>query len=168
MLLTQGIHTLDLLLAFAGAAAQVSGFAVTTPVHRMETEDCAAAAVRFASGAIGTIDATTAACPGAPERIELVCARGAATLEGTGLRVRWHDGREETIAPQGGLAGAGASPMDFPHDWHRALLGEFCDAVEQGRAPKVGGAQALQVQLLIEAILESSRLGGTPVSVPQA
>src|SRR5207344_3575703 len=70
VLLTQGIHTLDLMLSLAGPIAEVSSYAQTTPVHRMETEDLVCAAVRFASGAVGVIDATTAAYPGGPERIE--------------------------------------------------------------------------------------------------
>jgi len=166
VLLTQGIHTLDLLLAFAGAPAEVAAYAATTPVHRMETEDCVAAAVRFASGAIGSVDATTAAYPGAPERIELVCSNASVTLVGTGLDVRWHDGRTESLEAGAGLAGAGANPMDFPHDWHRALITDFCDAVESGRAPPVGGPEALRVQLFIEAMLASSARGGAPVQVP--
>ncbi len=71
VLLTQGIHTLDLMLSLAGPVVEVGGYARTTPVHRMETEDLVCAAVRFASGAVGVIDATTAAYPGSPERIEL-------------------------------------------------------------------------------------------------
>ena len=66
VLLTQGIHTLDLMLSLAGPIVEVSGYARTTPVHRMETEDLVCAAVRFASGAFGVIDATTAAYPARP------------------------------------------------------------------------------------------------------
>ncbi len=166
VLLTQGIHTLDLLLKLAGAPAEVAAYAATTPVHRMETEDCVAAAVRYASGAIGSIDATTAAYPGAPERIELVCRNASVSLVGTGLEVRWHDGREDVVTGQAGLAGAGADPMDFPHDWHRALISDFCDAVEAGGTPPVGGPEALRVQSFIAAMLESSARGGVPVKVP--
>ncbi len=50
VLLTQGIHTLDLMLSLAGPIVEVCGYAHTTPVHRMETEDLVSAAVRFASG----------------------------------------------------------------------------------------------------------------------
>ena len=39
VLLTQGIHTLDLMLSLAGPVVEVCGYARTTPVHRMETED---------------------------------------------------------------------------------------------------------------------------------
>src|SRR2546429_7101 len=69
VLLTQGIHTLDLLLSFAGEASEVRSFSTTTPVHRMETEDLVSAAVRWKSGALGVVHATTAAYPGFAERI---------------------------------------------------------------------------------------------------
>ena len=46
-----------------------------------------------AGGAIGVVDATTAAYPGYPERIALNCTGGTATLEAGALRVeRPHQG----------------------------------------------------------------------------
>ena len=54
------------------------------------------AAVRFANGALGVIDATTAAYPGFPERIDAHRQKGTAVLAGSELRVAWHDGRTET------------------------------------------------------------------------
>ena len=98
VLLTQGIHTLDLMLSLAGPIVEASGFARTTPVHRMETEDLVCAAVRFAGGAVGVIDATTAAYPGGPERIELIGTLGTASLIGTALEVHYYDGRREQLA----------------------------------------------------------------------
>lgn len=91
VLLTQGIHTLDLLLSFAGEAAEVKGFSTTTPVHRMETEDLVCAAVRWRSGALGTVQATTAAYPGFSEKIELTGTLGSAVLQGTELQMRLAD-----------------------------------------------------------------------------
>jgi hypothetical protein len=44
----------------------VKSFVATTPVHRMETEDLAVAAVKFKSGALGVVHATTTAYPGSP------------------------------------------------------------------------------------------------------
>ena len=74
VLITQGIHTLDLMLSLTGPISEVRGYATTSRVHRMETEDMAVAAVRFANGALGVIDATTAAYPGFAERIEIIGA----------------------------------------------------------------------------------------------
>ena len=49
--------------------------------------------------------------------------------------------------------------MAFPHEHHRAVLADFLDAVETGRAPRVSGREALKVHRLIEAILRSARTG---------
>src|SRR3954471_13998286 len=59
VLITQGIHTLDVFLSLVPEVREIKSFATTTPVHRMETEDLVAAAVKFANGAIGTVHATT-------------------------------------------------------------------------------------------------------------
>jgi predicted dehydrogenase len=156
VLLTQGIHTLDLMLSLVGEAKEVIAYATTTPVHRMETEDLVAGAVRFANGALGTIDATTASYPGFPERIELICEKGTAVLAGTSLDVFWHDGRREHVAPDSSPGGTGADPMAFPNDWHRALIADFLDAIRQDREPRVSGAEALKVHALIDALLRAS------------
>jgi UDP-N-acetyl-2-amino-2-deoxyglucuronate dehydrogenase len=160
VLLTQGIHTLDLLLSLAGPALEVCGYAATTAVHRMETEDLVCAAVRFASGAVGVIEATTAAYPGAPERIELVGTLGTATLAGTALGVAYQDGRLEEVAADASAGGTGADPMAFPHDYHLGVWRDFLAAVDERRPPRVSGPEALRVQLLIDALLAAAASHG--------
>jgi predicted dehydrogenase len=167
VLLTQGIHTLDLLISVAGQAREVSSYATTTPVHRMETEDLVTAAVKFQNGALGTIEATTAAYPGSPERIEIIGESATATVLGTALSILWQDGRREDLRPDDSSGGTGADPMAFPPDYHRALIADFLDAIDDDREPAVNGEAALQVHLLIDALLESSAIG-KPVSIPSA
>jgi predicted dehydrogenase len=164
VLLTQGIHTLDLMLSLAGRVVEVAGYARTTPVHRMETEDLVCAAVRFEDGAVGVIDATTAAYPGRPERIELIGTLGTASLIGTALSVRYQDGRHEELAADDSTGGTGADPMAFPHDYHLGVWRDFLDALEGGRAPRISGAEALEVHRLIDALLAASA-AGRPVAV---
>jgi len=164
VLLTQAIHTLDLMLSLAGPIVEVTGYAATTPVHRMETEDMVCAAARFANGALGVIDATTAAFPGFPEKIEIIGEKATALLAGTELRVRFHDGRTFDMEPDAGPGGTGADPMAFPHDYHRSLYADFLNAIEQNREPKISGAEALRVHHLIDALLEAGA-GGRPVRV---
>ena len=160
VLLTQGVHTLDLLLSFAGEAAEVRSFSTTTPVHRMETEDLVCAAVRWKSGAFGVVHATTAAYPGFAERIELIGTKGTAILEGTALRATLRDGSSVAMKTEAGGGGTGADPMAFPHDWHRGVLADFLDAIEQGREPRVNGAEALKVHRFIDALLQTPRSAG--------
>ncbi|HEV7414882.1 MAG TPA: Gfo/Idh/MocA family oxidoreductase [Tianweitania sediminis] len=166
VLISQGIHTLDLMLSVAGGIGEVTGFATTTPVHQMETEDMVCAAVRFRNGAFGTIDATTAAYPGFLEEIVLTCERGTAALRGTELLVQFHDGRTVAIEPDRSAGGTGADPMAFPHDYHRAVMADFVEAIRNGRDPKVTGEEALKVHHLIDALIETGRTG-TPVKVAQ-
>ena len=160
VLLTQGIHTLDVFLSLAGEPAEVKSFFATTPVHRMETEDLVTAAVRFKSGALGVVHATTAAYPGFPERIELIGTQGTALLEGNALHAEFQDGTKFELKSDAGAAGAGADPMAFPHDWHRGVLADFLDAIEKDREPRVSGAEALKVHRFIDALLGTPRSGG--------
>jgi UDP-N-acetyl-2-amino-2-deoxyglucuronate dehydrogenase len=159
VLITQGIHTLDLMLSLAGPVAEVTGYATTTPVHHMETEDMVCAGVRFESGALGVIDATTAAFPGFAERIEIIGERATAVLAGSELTVRHHDGRTTKVEPAAGSGGTGANPMDFPHDWHRDLIADFLDAIDQKRQPRISGREGLRVHCLIDALLETATTG---------
>jgi predicted dehydrogenase len=164
VLISQGIHTLDLMLSLAGPITRVAGFTTTTPIHRMETEDMVCAAARFANGAFGTIDATTAAFPGFPEEIVITCENGTAALRGTELLVQYQDGRRVHIEPDRSAGGTGADPMAFPHDYHRAVMADFVEAIRSGREPKVTGEEALKVHRLIDALIETGR-SGTAVTV---
>jgi predicted dehydrogenase len=155
VLLTQAIHSLDLFQSLAGPIHEVTGYAGTTALHRIETEDIVCAGIRFANGALGTIDATTASHPGFPERLELVGTHGTAVLTGGALALYWQDGRTESIEGER-MGGGGADPMAFSHAHHRAVLTDFLDALDQARAPKVSGREALGVHRLIDALLRSS------------
>jgi predicted dehydrogenase len=156
VLLTQAIHTLDLFLSYTGEPAEVKSFFTTTPVHRMETEDLAVAAVRFRNGAIGTVHATTTAYPGFPERIELIGTRGTALLEGTSLKMQAQNEPAFSFSSESGGGGTGADPMAFPHDWHRGVLADFLEAIEKNREPRVSGAEGLKVHRFIDRILQSA------------
>ncbi len=165
VLITQAIHTLDLTLSLFGRANEVVSYWQTSSLHHMETEDIVCAAVHFVNGAIGTIDATTAAYPGFPERIEAICRNGTAIIEGSGLEVYYHDGSRDSLAADDGPGGTGADPMAFPHDHHRALINDFLDAVADDRDPPITGEEALNVHLLIDALLQASELQ-RPVIIP--
>jgi predicted dehydrogenase len=156
VLLTQGIHTTDLLLSYAGEPKDVFSFVRTSPIHTMETEDLVTAAFSFESGAIGTLNATTCAYPGLPDRIELIGSEGTAVLSGDTLEAAFMDG---SVASFGGekTIGAGADPMAFGHDMHRALIGNFLGAVRGEDTLRVSGENALNAHRFIEAILAASR-----------
>ena len=155
VLITQAIHTLDLMLSLTGPVAEVAAIAGTTALHRMESEDFVGAGLRFANGAPGALMATTAAYPGMPERIELIGTKATALLAAGVVTIHHQDGRKESFGEEQGTGG-GADPMDFPHDAHRAVLTDLLDAIAQGRSARVSGREALKVHRLIDALLQAS------------
>jgi UDP-N-acetyl-2-amino-2-deoxyglucuronate dehydrogenase len=81
-LTNQGIHHIDLLRLMGGEVARVCGLNRTLGA-KMEVEDTATAAIEFKSGAIGTLEITTAARPIDFEAsISLVCENGLAQIGG--------------------------------------------------------------------------------------
>lgn len=155
VLISQAIHSLDLMLSLAGPVAEVQAIAGTSRLHRMETEDFIGAGVRFANGALGSISATTAAYPGGGEHIVFDCERASAELHSGELSIHWHDGRVETFGSSAGTGG-GADPMAFSHELHTALIDDFVNSVQQGHPPLVTGREALRVHHLIDSLLASS------------
>lgn len=152
LLITQAIHTLDLFRWLVGVSRVEAAQVATTGLHRMESEDYAAALIRLGNGAPGTIMGTVAAYPGGPEWVHIIGLRGTAALTGGNLRVGWLDGREEILTDDGG-SGSGANLMGFSHEPHKAVLSDFLDAIEAGCDPAIPGEEALATQRVIEDIL---------------
>ena len=152
VMMTQAIHTLDLYRWFLGIDDVVASQVRTTSLHRMETEDYASALFRLGNGAPGTMIATVAAYPGGPESITVIGANGTARMEGSGLRVSYIDGREETAGDDTG-SGSGRTFMGFSHLPHKAVIADFLDAIEQDRDPAIPGEEALATQRVIDAII---------------
>lgn len=156
VLISQAIHSLDLMLSLAGPVDTVAAIAGTTGLHRMESEDFVGAGLRFENGALGSLVATTACHPGGTESLIMVGTKGTATLAGGALAVDFQDGRRENVG-ESTASGGGADPMAFPHDWHQRLIEDFLDALDAGREPAPSGRDALEVHRLIDALIQSAK-----------
>src|SRR4051812_30216393 len=80
-LMNQGVHTVDLLVAALGRPVEVFAYTGTLAHERIEVEDVAAGVVRFESGALGVLHATTAAYPGLSARLQVHGDRGSAVID---------------------------------------------------------------------------------------
>src|SRR5438105_6969099 len=87
-LMNQAIHNVDLLQWMMGPVTHICGFTATLAHERIEVEDTAIACLRFASGALGVIQATTSAHPGLPKTVAVHGDRGTAVIEQHNIR-RW-------------------------------------------------------------------------------
>jgi len=158
VLITQAVHSMDLMLSLTGPVAEVAAIAGTTSLHNMETEDFVGAGLKFECGAFGSLMATVNCFPGEQEYMVFNCKKGSAKLAGGVLDVHWLDGRHEEFG-EPVSTGGGADPMDFPYDWHQAQIADFGDAVNNDRQPVSNGHTALNVHRLIDALLLSSEQG---------
>src|SRR5204863_3538456 len=70
-LMNQAVHSVDLLAWFMGPVTEITAHCGTLAHERIAVEDTAVATLRFASGALGVLEASTAAYPGYLKRIEL-------------------------------------------------------------------------------------------------
>ena len=155
VLISQAIHTLDLMMSLAGPVSEVQAMSATTSFHQMEAEDFVSAGLRFTCGAVGSLVASTASFPGGGESLMFHFANGSAHLEAGVLRIDWRDGQTEVIGEEA-TTGGGADPMAFTHAWHRDVIEDFCDAIVEDRPPLVNGREGLRVHALIDALVASS------------
>ncbi len=158
VLISQAIHTLDLMLSLTAPVSEVTAMCSTTAAHEMESEDFVVAGLAFANGAVGQVFASTASFPGRGETITLHCIEGSARLEAGQVRFDWRNGQVEEIGEATG-SGGGADPMAFTSEWHQTIIDDFADAIADDRPPLVTGREALQVHALIDAIETAGHTG---------
>jgi predicted dehydrogenase len=167
-LINQGIHTVDLLLWWLGDIVRVSA-RVATSLHQIEVEDTVVAWLEFANGAIGTFEATTAAYPGYPRRVELTGTAGTVAIEhdrivSCDLREPPPDWTTDDVAP-GDKNASAASPIVSDARGHQRILEDLLDAIRDQRRPRVDGREGRKSVAVVEAIYASARQGGRPVDV---
>jgi predicted dehydrogenase len=157
-LLNQGIHYVDLLLWCMGPVTEVTAVC-TTQTHDIEVEDTSLAVVRFASGAVGTIGATTAAYPGFPQRLEITGTQGTVTIEdGRLVRAALRDAVDASHSA-GHAPSAAADPGGLDAAIHAAQLADLLAAADEGREPAVSGQDGRDALEVVRAVYESSRTG---------
>lgn len=158
VLISQAIHTLDLMLSLTGPVKRLTAMGATTGFHTMESEDFVCAGLEFKNGAVGQLFTTTASFPGRGETITLHHARGSAHLEAGQLEIHWQDGRHEILGAAA-TSGAGADPMAFTSDWHRFVIEDFAATLRQQTEPLITGRSALAVHHLIAGLERSAKQG---------
>jgi len=160
-LMNQGVHTVDLLLWLMGDVKRVQA-RTATGLHKIEVEDTAVAVLEFASGAVGVLEATTAAYPGYPRRVELTGSEGTVVVEHDRVVAADLRAPVDGLASGTGDANASASThLVSDASGHRALVEDFLRAVETGGRPVCDGREGRRSVALVRAIYESARTGGS-------
>ncbi len=159
-LINQAIHSIDVVRWIAGPVSEIYGHWQLGAAHKMESEDVANAVVRFASGATGVIQGSTAFWPGYPERVEFHGTKGSAIMEGDRLThwdVEGDDGKDAPLARD--IASGAADPMAISIEPIKAQFRDFGDACRNRRPPLVSGEEGYAALEVIIGIYESARRG---------
>jgi UDP-N-acetyl-2-amino-2-deoxyglucuronate dehydrogenase len=165
-LMNQAIHSVDLLLWLMGNVVEVSAQTTMLAHERIEVEDVAVASLRFANGALGVIEATTAAFPGSLKKIEIAGSTGMAILEEEDI-IKWEfaekspdDDRIRTeMLGKTKTGGGAADPAAIGHHAHAALFRDVLSAIDNNQPLSIDGLEGRRSVELILAIYESARTG---------
>ncbi|MET4900971.1 Gfo/Idh/MocA family oxidoreductase [Paenarthrobacter sp. CC6] len=170
VLMTQAIHYIDLMQWFMGEVAEVYG-KINTFKHsgHIEVEDSATAVITFASGAIATLEASTAVSPSLGVQIRITGETGASASltefpEGSDGRVDlWAAAgtiSSEPVFPSGvdpNVSLATINGQLIPH--HTTQVRDFVRALRNGDDPAITGRDATKALRILLAVYESSRTG---------
>lgn len=177
-LMNQGVHTVDLLVAALGTPVEVFAYTGTLAHERIEVEDVAVGVVRFESGALGVLHATTAAYPGMSARLQVHGDRGSVIIDSdqlsfihrtpteTSAEERAYGEASKTInqvadfpEAAGAALGAAADPGQLGTLAHRRQYENFLAALDGTEQVRVDLATNRQAIAIITGVYESARTG---------
>ena len=167
-LMNQAIHTVDLLAWLMGPVEEIQAQTATLAHRRIEVEDVAVATLRFANGALGVIEATTAAYPGYLKRIELHGDQGSAVLEEEDIK-KWDFAKKargdaqilKKMASSKSTGGGAADPSAIGHHGHALQLKDFVRAINRDQTPAIDGHEGRRSVEIILGIYKSAQSGKT-------
>ncbi|MCP4785082.1 MAG: Gfo/Idh/MocA family oxidoreductase [Fuerstiella sp.] len=161
--MNQAIHQVDLLYWLMGDVVEVNGMTDTLAHERIEVEDVGVATLRFANGAIGVIEATTAAWPGLLKKTEIHGTKGTAIVEQDDV-LRWEFEDEapddakirDQFKPGSSNTGGAADPKAISHVGHKDQLQDFVEAIQRDGTPRVDGIDGRKSVEIILAIYQAA------------
>jgi predicted dehydrogenase len=167
-LMNQAVHSVDLLAWLMGPVVEISAQTATLAHKRIEVEDTAVATLKFANGALGVIEASTATYPGYLKRIEIHGSEGSAMIREEDI-VEWdfakksrRDAAIRKQMQQEKSGGGGASdPSAISHEPHRKQFADVLKAIKSGKKPAVDGPEGRRSVEIILAIYKAAETGRT-------
>ena len=165
-LMNQGIHSVDLLQWYMGPVESVQSVVANVRHKNIEVEDTVVSTLKFANGALGTIESTTAVFPGALKRIEIMGTEGTAILE-EGNLIKWEFAKtnsedkiiNEEMTKANISHGGVSDPADISFVGHQKQIEDMIHSIETGDDPLIDGFEGRKSVEIVCAIYESARLG---------
>lgn len=164
--MNQAIHNVDLLYSFMGDVAEVTGATATLAHKRIEVEDVGVATLKFKNGALGVIEATTAAYPGLAKKVELHGSEGTIVAEDDNI-LTWDFAKKlskdgsirRKFNKKAGSASGASDPSAISYTGHMLQLKDFINAIKNKTSPLVDGEEGRKSVEIILAIYKSAWSG---------
>ena len=171
-LMNQAVHSVDLLTWLMGPVSEIQAQTATLAHERIEVEDTAVATLRFANGALGVIEASTAAYPGYLKRIEIHGSEGSAVIEEEDI-VKWDFAQpgprdatvSERMAQHVSTGGGASDPAAIGHHGHAKQFRDVLAAIEEDRKPAIDGHEGRRAVEIVLGIYQAAA-SGKPVKLP--
>jgi len=165
VLINQAIHFIDSLAWIMGGVESVFGTCANlTHQGVIETEDTATAALRFKSGALGTIEATSSSHFGWDSTLSIHGTAGSVEMRNNkSTKLVFGDKalEERVKAEMVDLADGPALTVgkDYYGTGHPAQIADFVDAIRSNRPPFIPAASARHTVEIVLAIYKSHQTG---------
>ncbi len=159
-LINQAIHQIDVLRWLIGPVRELFGYWQLGALHKIESEDVVCAVLKYASGATGVIQASTAFYPGYTERVEIHGTKGSAIISGdklTSWDVRDDEGEPAPVARD--VASGSSDPMAISLEPFEREFLDYGDAIKTGRKPLIAGEDGYNALEIVTSIYRSCREG---------
>jgi predicted dehydrogenase len=155
----QASHHIDLLQWMLGPVESVKAYTATRLV-KIESEDTGVAVLRFRSGALGVIEATTGTRPKDLEgSLSVLGERGSVVIGGFAVnKLETWNFADPEIQSEGAEDPSQAVPNVYGLG-HQAFYKDVLDCIETGRNPMLAGLEGRKSLEIINALYESAATG---------
>jgi UDP-N-acetyl-2-amino-2-deoxyglucuronate dehydrogenase len=165
-LMNQAIHSVDLLIWLMGPVVEIRARTALLAHERIAVEDTAMATLKFANGALGIIEASTAVYPGYLKRIEIHGSAGSAMMEEEDI-VKWDFAEEapedaaikKKMSEQTSGGGGASDPAAIGHHGHAHQFADVLKAIKAGTKPQIDGLEGRRSVEVILAIYKAAETG---------
>jgi predicted dehydrogenase len=160
VLINQAIHTIDLLQWFLGDVDTVYGKTGTFTHQNIEGEDNAVAVLRFKSGALATIQASTSVVPAQPRKIEIHGEKGSVKIIDNVVKITLDGESKNTDSEKEKQSSGADSPLaGFSIEPHKKQFEAIVNAIYSDTEPPVSGSESLKSLAIVLAVYKSSESG---------
>lgn len=164
-LMNQAIHSVDMLQWCMGPVQSVMAMSGNVKHKNIEVEDTLVAVLKFANGAMGTIECSTAVYPGAYKKLEIMGSAGTVVMEDNDISQWQFEQQTEqdtkiSEGPSGHLSKGGvADPKAISYSGHQKQMENMIEAIYNNGQLLIDAEEGRKSVEIVLAIYKSAQTG---------